>query len=270
MSKFSESVPKSVKSPIKIPTMAFEIKHGYLLGKCIIGVDEVGRGCLAGPVMTGAVVLPDGIFEEGTSGKDGSTGKLKKEIVKLNPWIKEVRDSKLLPPEKRRNLAPLIREWVKAYSVTQASVEEIDSVNIHYAVHLSMVRGVREIQQKLSKTDLDIHVLVDGKFVPRDLKLCGTAIIKGDLQSLSIACASILAKVERDQLMADMDLEFPGYSFGVHKGYSTAIHLNALERLGPMSVHRKTFEPVKTMLAPSLDSAMPKFDFVTEFDLSEA
>lgn len=255
------ALPKS-----QSPSLGFEIKHGYLTGRCIIGVDEVGRGCLAGPVMTGAAVLPDGIYEETAPGK----GRLKKEIVKQNPWLKEVRDSKLVTREKREELAPLIKNWVRAWSVTQASVEEIDSLNIHYAVHLSMVRSVREVQKNLSLVDSDVHVLVDGKFVPRDLRFCGTAIVKGDLQSLSIACASILAKVERDQRMAEMDSEFPGYSFGVHKGYSTPMHLSALQKLGAVSVHRRSFEPMKSMLALSVRNPItqPEFEFATDFETS--
>jgi ribonuclease HII len=199
------------------------LKSGHP-GQIVIGVDEVGRGCLAGPVVAAAVVLPEKIDLE------------------AHPWLLEVTDSKLVPPKKREELFLKIQAWAKAYAIASASVDEIDAINIFQASHLAMMRAI-------AKTAVaPDHVLVDGKFKPKDLKCDSTAIIKGDQKCLSIACASILAKVWRDQLMTELDAQHPGYGFGVHKGYSTPVHARAIQALGVTAQHRRSFGPVKAAL----------------------
>lgn len=203
------------------PTSEWEIRFGHP-GLLVVGVDEVGRGCLAGPVVAGAAIL-------------GS----------LDPapeWLTEVNDSKLLKPETRERLAPLIRGWAKACAIGIASVEEIDRLNIHHASHLAMQRAFDSLGVEAA------HVLVDGKFVPKSFQVPGTALVKGDSRSLSIACAAILAKVWRDSHMGDLDLEYPGYGFSAHKGYFTPAHRRALATLGPCGLHRRSFSPVAALL----------------------
>lgn len=191
----------------------------------VAGVDEVGRGCLAGPVVAAAVILPSVID------------------LKACSWLAEVTDSKLVPPQVREELAPLIRTWAKASAIGVASVEEIDRINIHAATHLAMQRALDGMSSEPA------HVLVDGKHTPKDSRYRFTAIVKGDQKALSIACASILAKVWRDSLMRELDLKHPGYGFGIHKGYSTAVHVKALRSLGPCEIHRKSFAPVSELLS---------------------
>ncbi len=202
------------------PSLEYEIKQGYprLL---IVGVDEVGRGCLAGPVVACAVVLPSQILWEQT------------------PWLGEIKDSKLLSPESRERLSPLLTAWVRAFHIAQASVEEIDRLNIHYASHLAMERAV--VGLELPEIH---HILVDGKFIPRNLPAPASALIKGDQKSLSIACASVIAKVWRDHHMVELDAKFPGYGLAKHKGYPTQMHQAALRQRGITELHRRTFGPV--------------------------
>ena len=214
----------TVTRPISTkPTLLWERKLGFG-ERLIAGVDEVGRGCLAGPVVAAAVILP--IHDAKSAPK----------------WLKEIKDSKLLKAEKREELFPLIQEWVTAHCIAAADVLEIDRINIHYASHLAMRRAIQGLQHQPE------HILVDGKFIPADLPCQATAIIKGDLKSLSIACASILAKVWRDRLMGELDAQYPGYDFKTHKGYSTPIHNEALKRLGACEIHRKSFAPVTAQL----------------------
>ena len=203
------------------PDSHWERKFGYP-GLPVAGVDEVGRGCLAGPVVAGAVLL-------------GS----------LDPapaWITEVNDSKLLKPEVRARLSPLIQEWAKGYAIGVATVEEIDRINIHHASHLAMQRALEGLSIQ------PVHALIDGKFVPKAFKVPGTALVKGDSRSLAIACAAILAKVWRDVLMGELDLAYPGYGFKIHKGYFTPAHRKALALLGACGIHRRTFAPVAQTL----------------------
>jgi len=210
----------------KGPTLDWEKRVGFpkIL---VVGVDEVGRGCLAGPVVAGAVLLPAEI----DFGKD--------------PWLREITDSKALTPEARQRLVPLIEGWARACGIGSASVEEIDRINIFHAAHLAMTRAIEALAVAPE------HVLVDGKFLPRKLPCKGTAIVKGDFQCLSVAAASILAKVWRDRLMVELDAKYPGYGFGAHKGYSTPAHLEALKRLGACEIHRRSFSPVAEVLGIS-------------------
>jgi len=184
----------------------------------IAGVDEVGRGPLAGPVVTAAVILsPD------------------------DPYLGQYRDSKRVAEKKRLKLYHHIRKHAVAYSVTLASIEEIDELNILHATMLSMRRSVDGLSVVPSK------VLVDGNRVP-DLTVPAEAIIGGDDLVQEIAAASIVAKVVRDRLMQRLDSQFPGYNFSKHKGYGTKVHMDALNLLGPSPVHRKSFAPIAKLL----------------------
>ncbi|NWF38074.1 ribonuclease HII [Mariprofundus sp. NF] len=184
----------------------------------LAGVDEVGRGPLAGPVVTAAVILsPD------------------------DPYLGQYRDSKRVAEKKRLRLYHHIRKHAVAYSVTMASIDEIDQLNILHATMLSMRRSVDGLSVVPSK------VLVDGNRVP-DLRVPAEAIIGGDDLVQEIAAASIIAKVVRDRLMQQLDYLYPGYGFSKHKGYGTKVHMDALRELGPSPVHRKSFAPVARLL----------------------
>ena len=181
--------------------------EGYQL---ICGVDEAGRGPLAGPVCAAAVILPDGV-----------------EIPGLN-------DSKKLSDKKRRELLPIIKEKAVAYSIAFADHQEIDSINILQATFLAMQRAIDGLSVKPD------FALIDGNR-EKDFGLPVQTIVQGDGRSASIAAASILAKVTRDDLMDQHAKEYPGYGFEVHKGYGTKAHYAALAKLGPSPVHRMTF-----------------------------
>jgi ribonuclease HII len=184
--------------------------QGWVIG----GLDEAGRGALAGPVSAGMVVLDRQPAE--TLRKAG------------------VRDSKQLTPLQREHLAPMIKELARAWSVGFASAEEIDALNIVRATKLAATRAIESL---LCIPD---HLLTDYLILP-EIEIPQTALIKGDQRCISIAAASILAKTARDALMRAYDSEFPGYGFAQHKGYGTQVHRSALARLGRCAVHRKTF-----------------------------
>jgi ribonuclease HII len=184
----------------------------------VAGVDEAGRGPLAGPVVAAAVVLPTSGFPSG------------------------IADSKRLSANARERLSAQIKDAAVAYAIAEASVEEIDELNILHATMLAMRRAVEMLDVVPSQ------VLVDGNRCPK-LSVPARAIIKGDATNLSIGAASILAKVHRDALMIVMDSQFPGYGFARHKGYPTAAHLAALRELGACSEHRRSFAPVRRVLS---------------------
>ncbi|KLU61074.1 ribonuclease HII [Peptococcaceae bacterium CEB3] len=186
-------------------------QQGFLL---VAGLDEAGRGPLAGPVFAAACILPARFRLPG-----------------LN-------DSKLLSVKKREALFPLIQAQALAWAVAEASVEEIDSLNILQATKLAMVRAVDALRVKPH------YLLIDALELP--LALPQRGLIGGDRLSASIAAASILAKVERDKLMERLDALYPGYGFARHKGYGTREHLQALQELGPCPAHRRSFAPVRT------------------------
>lgn len=217
-----------------IPSLEWELKYGFPAHP-VAGVDEVGRGCLAGPVVAGAVILPALDFSQLNEGSYS--------------WINDIRDSKLLSHEKREELAPKIKNWVDSFAIGVATVEEIDQLNIHHAVHLAMRRAILGLSES-PKHVLPKHILIDGKFVPKDLPCPATAIVKGDQKSLTIACASVIAKVWRDHLMADLEHAHPGYGLSVHKGYPTPAHKAALVRQGVTPIHRRSFGPVRDLLRP--------------------
>lgn len=181
------------------------------------GVDEAGRGPLAGPVVAAAVVLSASYPIEGLA------------------------DSKTLSALQRETLAVQIRAHSTAWALGMASVEEIDRLNILQATLLAMQRAVHGLAMT---PDL---VLVDGNRAPR-LSCPVRTVVRGDALIKSISAASILAKVARDAILQDLDGEYPGYGFAVHKGYPTAAHRRALESLGPSPVHRRSFGPVRRLL----------------------
>ena len=186
-------------------------KRGHVV---IAGVDEAGRGSLAGPVVAAAVILPVGCLLPG------------------------VQDSKKLTPAEREQLYHEIRAAAQVVAVAHCQADVVDAVNILRATHIAM----RNALEQLSPTpDL---VLVDGLFVP-ELGFPQVAIVKGDGKSISIAAASIIAKVERDAMMRELDAQYPGYGFAEHKGYGTAQHRRALRTLGPCPIHRRSFAPVQ-------------------------
>ncbi|WP_425484211.1 ribonuclease HII [Desulfobacter latus] len=185
--------------------------NGY---KMIAGIDEAGRGPLAGPVVSAAVVLPD-----------------KFDVPGIN-------DSKKLSEKKREALFPVIQKHAVAFGIGLADHEEIDQINILQASLLSMKRAVEDL--KLTPD----YLLIDGRFTI-DSTIEQRSIIKGDTLSLSIAAASILAKVTRDRIMADLDLQYPEYGFKRHKGYPTKAHKEAILTHGPCPIHRRNFKGVK-------------------------
>ncbi|MBQ7744090.1 MAG: ribonuclease HII [Ruminococcus sp.] len=178
--------------------------------KAVCGVDEAGRGPLAGPVCAAAVILPE------------------------NTIIEVVNDSKKLSEKKREALFDVIKEQALSYSIAFASVEEIEEMNILNATMLAMKRAVEGLDVKAD------YAMIDGNRLP-NLDIDSEFIIKGDAKSMSIACASILAKVSRDRLLYKYAEEFPEYSFDKHKGYGTKLHVEALKKYGPCKYHRLSF-----------------------------
>ncbi len=187
-------------------------------GQLVAGVDEVGRGPLAGDVVTAAVILDP-----------------------ARP-IAGLRDSKKLSEKRRAELAEQIRSESLAWSVARASVAEIDELNILQASLLAMHRAVEALQPQPG------YVLVDGNRLPR-WQYASEPVLKGDDRVPAIAAASILAKVQRDSELVQLAQDYPGYGFEAHKGYPTAAHLQALRTLGVTPAHRKSFAPVKNLLA---------------------
>ncbi|MEE9343382.1 MAG: ribonuclease HII [Gammaproteobacteria bacterium] len=188
-----------------------------MLDSLIAGVDEVGRGPLAGPVVAGAVILDP-----------------------ARP-IKGLTDSKLLTAKRRNLLAEEIKEKSLAWCLGRAEVEEIDAINIFHASLLAMRRAV------IGLSIHPQHALIDGKYCP-ELSCTREAIIKGDLTEPAISAASIIAKVARDAEMCEMDLQYPGYGFARHKGYPTRLHLAQLQLHGVCSIHRVSYAPVRRLL----------------------
>jgi ribonuclease HII len=202
------------------PSLKFERafwKRGYTF---IAGADEVGRGAWAGPVVAGAIILPP--------------------MKRIPREVRLVRDSKLLSPAQREKLVEPIHSFALAYAVGAASRIEIDELGIVPATKLAMQRALAALSPQPNAW------LIDALTLP-DLGLPQRGIIRGDQLSLSIACASILAKVARDHLMVELDRELPGYGFDRHKGYGTAQHLIALKKMGASPAHRASFAPIKNL-----------------------
>jgi ribonuclease HII len=190
----------------------------------IAGVDEAGRGPLAGPVVAAAVILD------------------------ARAPIQGLADSKQLSPRRREQLFDEIRAKALCCSIAQASVEEIDRLNILQATMLAMQRAVKGLRLKPNK------VLVDGNRLP-SLEVLAEAVVSGDALVPAISAASILAKVARDRLLDELHAVYPGYGFDRHKGYGTAQHMLALQTLGPLDVHRRSFAPVARALQRQADAA---------------
>lgn len=186
--------------------------------KYIAGVDEVGRGPLIGNVVTACCVLDKDFYLEGLT------------------------DSKKLSEKKREVFSKYIKEHCVCYAIGRASSEEIDKYNIYNATKIAMKRAIDEVNSKLK---LD-HVLIDA--MPLDLEIPSTSIIKGDAKSISIAAASVLAKVERDHEMIELDKKYPMYGFKDHKGYPTKKHIEKMHEYGLIEGYRKSYGPVKEMI----------------------
>ncbi len=196
--------------------MVFDPRYLNLAG-LIAGVDEVGRGPLAGAVVTAAVILDP---ENPVAGLD---------------------DSKKISEKKRTMLSQEIKEKALCYCIARAEHTEIDELNIFHATLLAMRRAVEGLSLIPDK------VLVDGKFCPDIIFPC-EAVVKGDSRVAAISAASILAKVERDNEMIALDKTWPGYGFARHKGYPTKVHIEALQKLGVTPIHRRSYKPVQKIL----------------------
>ncbi len=179
--------------------------------KLICGVDEAGRGPLAGPVCTAAVILPEDLEIEG-----------------LN-------DSKKLSEKKREQLFDIIVEKAVAFSVAYGTLEEIEELNILQATFLAMNRAIDNLNVKAD------FALIDGNKIPTNISVPAAAVVKGDAKSMSIAAASILAKVSRDRLLMEYDKKYPEYQFSKHKGYGTKLHTDLIKEYGPCEIHRLSF-----------------------------
>ncbi len=240
---------KPTKSVISLPDFTSEAALGFFASKVIIGVDEVGRGCLAGPVVAAAAVIDlDHVLSLGFK-EDGRRPRKNGDSA-----LFQVRDSKLIPEPAREPLSKLVAECVRFYSVQEASVEEIEELNILYAAHLAMERAVFDIEKQLGR-EADA-VLIDGNLIPKNLKSRGHALVKGDLKSITIGCASILAKVYRDKLMQKFESIYPGYGMAKHKGYGTPFHLSQLIARGVTPIHRKSFKGVGELLHSEIEDAL--------------
>lgn len=199
-----------MKTEVKIDWLKYENEakaDGYNI---VCGIDEAGRGPLAGPVCAAAVILPDGCIIEG------------------------VNDSKKLTEKKREQLFDVIKETAVAYSIATADEKEIDEINILQATYLAMNRAFQGLNLEPDMA------LVDGNRDP-GLGIPTRMIVKGDANSMSIAAASILAKVTRDRFMLEMDKKYPQYQFAKHKGYGTKLHYEMLDKYGASEIHRMTF-----------------------------
>jgi len=194
-----------------MPDFSYEneaYENGY---KFVCGVDEAGRGPLAGPVCAAAVILPE------------------------NCEIEGLNDSKKLSEKKREMLFDIIKEKAVAYSIAYGTLEEIEQYNILEATYIAMNRAIDGLSQKSD------FALIDGNRLPKGIKIPSVTVVKGDSKSCSIAAASILAKVTRDRLMLEYDKKYPEYLFAQHKGYGTKAHYEAIARHGVCEIHRLSF-----------------------------
>ncbi len=198
------------------PDLAYETEL-WRVFPLIAGLDEAGRGALAGPVCVGTVILPH-------------------KHPHLLRTLSRVRDSKQLTPRQRFDLSPLIRETALAHGIGFASSEEIDQLGIVPATRLAASRALESINITPD------YLLTDFRLELPELDIPQTAIVKGDARSLSIACASILAKTARDEFMRELSEQYPAYQFSDHKGYGTLMHRKKIKQHGHSPIHRKTFQ----------------------------
>ena len=216
ISKRKRELQKQVDEDLRLEKMLAYEKELYAQGiDLIAGVDEVGRGPLAGPVVAAAVILPKAC-----------------KIPGLN-------DSKKIPKSKHKEIYEAVLQNAIAIGIGIKDNHVIDQVNIYEATKLAMMEAIGQLEPQPQ------HLLIDAMRL--DLPISQTSIIKGDANSLSIAAASIVAKVTRDQMMEEFDKEYPGYDFAKNAGYGTANHLAGLDQLGVTPIHRRSFEPVKSM-----------------------
>lgn len=214
--KRKRDIQKRIDEDERLEGMLTYEKECYARGiELIAGVDEVGRGPLAGPVVAAAVILPKGC-----------------KIPGLN-------DSKKIPKAKHKEIYEAVLQNAIAIGIGVKDNHVIDQVNIYEATKLAMMEAIGQLEPQPQ------HLLIDA--MKLDLPISQTSIIKGDANSLSIAAASIVAKVTRDQMMEEFDKEYPGYDFAKNAGYGTANHLAGLDQLGVTPIHRRSFEPVKSM-----------------------
>ena len=216
ISKRKRELQKQVDEDMRLEKMLAYEKELYAQGiDLIAGVDEVGRGPLAGPVVAAAVILPKAC-----------------KIPGLN-------DSKKIPKSKHKEIYEAVLQNAIAIGIGIKDNQVIDQVNIYEATKLAMMEAIGQLEPQPQ------HLLIDA--MKLDLPIPQTSIIKGDANSLSIAAASIVAKVTRDQMMEEFDREYPGYDFAQNAGYGTAKHLAGLDKLGVTPIHRRSFEPIKSM-----------------------
>ena len=216
IAKRKKEIQKRLDEDERLEGMLAYEKECYALGmELIAGVDEVGRGPLAGPVVAAAVILPKAC-----------------KIPGLN-------DSKKIPKSKHKEIYEAVLQNAIAIGIGIKDNHVIDQVNIYEATKLAMMEAIGQLGPQPQ------HLLIDA--MKLDLPIPQTSIIKGDANSLSIAAASIVAKVTRDQMMEEFDREYPGYDFAQNAGYGTAKHLAGLDKLGVTPIHRRSFEPVKSM-----------------------
>lgn len=216
ISKRKRELQKQVDEDLRLEKMLAYEKELYAQGiHLIAGVDEVGRGPLAGPVVAAAVILPE------------------------NCKIPGLNDSKKIPKSKHYAIYQAVLDQALSVGIGIKDNRVIDQVNIYEATKLAMLEAIQELDPRPQ------HLLIDA--MKLDLPISQTSIIKGDANSLSIAAASIVAKVTRDQMMAAYDQEYPGYDFAQNAGYGTSNHLEGLERHGVTPIHRRSFEPIKSM-----------------------
>lgn len=217
ISKRKRELQKQVDEDLRLEKMLAYEKELYAQGiQLIAGVDEVGRGPLAGPVVAAAVILPE------------------------NCKIPGLNDSKKIPKSKHQAIYQAVLDQALSVGIGVKDNQVIDQVNIYEATKLAMLEAIQELDQQPQ------HLLIDA--MKLDLPISQTSIIKGDANSLSIAAASVVAKVTRDQMMAAYDQEYPGYDFGQNAGYGTTKHLEGLEKHGVTPIHRRSFEPIKSMI----------------------
>ena len=216
INKRKRELQKQVEEDLRLEKMLAYEKELYAQGiQLIAGVDEVGRGPLAGPVVAAAVILPE------------------------NCKIPGLNDSKKIPKSKHQAIYQAVLDQALSIGIGLKDNRVIDQVNIYEATKLAMLEAIQELDPQPQ------HLLIDA--MKLDLPISQTSIIKGDANSLSIAAASIVAKVTRDQMMTEYHQEYPGYDFAQNAGYGTSKHLEGLEKQGVTPIHRRSFEPIKSM-----------------------
>ena len=222
ISKRKKAIQAELDEDLRLKTMLSYEKELYKQGLTLVaGVDEVGRGPLAGPVVAAAVIL------------------------QKNCKIRGLNDSKKIPKKKHLEIYQAVQDQALAIGIGIMDNQVIDQVNIYEATKLAMKEAISQLSPQPE------HLLIDA--MKLELPISQTSIIKGDANSLSIAAASIVAKVTRDELMKEYDQQYPGYDFTTNAGYGTAKHLEGLEKLGVTPIHRTSFEPVKTLVSTKKD-----------------